>query len=116
MPQDWDNKTCEFEYAKSGMIGLQTCYNVLKTTMPEVSEEKWIELLSINPRTIFGLELPVIKENERANLTLFQPENKYTFAKEHIKSRSHNSPLIGTGFTGKVAGIINGEKLVLNSW
>jgi dihydroorotase len=115
IPQDWDNKTCEFEYAKSGMIGLQTCYPVLKTAMPEISEEKWIELLSINPRAIFGLELPGVKENTAANLTLFQPEAIFDFGKEQIKSRSHNSPFIGKRFTGKVAGIINGEKMVLNS-
>ncbi|MEO5685385.1 MAG: dihydroorotase [Chitinophagaceae bacterium] len=115
MPQDWDNKTCEFEYAKNGMIGLQTCYSVLKTTMPEVSEERWIELLSINPRTIFGLQLPVIEEKAVANCTLFLPEKTYQFTKDLIKSRSHNSPFIDATFTGKVAGIINGDKLVLNS-
>lgn len=26
IPQDWDNKTCEFEYAKNGMNSLQTSY------------------------------------------------------------------------------------------
>ena len=97
------------------MIGLQTCYPVLKTVMPEVSEERWLELLSINPHTIFGLDLPSVKENTKAELTLFQPEKVYAFAKEDIKSRSHNSPFIGKQFTGKVAGIINGEKMVLNS-
>jgi len=115
LPQDWDNKTCEFEYAKNGMIGLQTCYPVLKTMMPGVSEERWVELLCINPRTIFGLPLPVIKENNYASLTMFQPGKQYVFAKEDIKSRSQNSPFIGVTFTGKVAGIINGEKMLLNN-
>ena len=85
MPQDWDNKTCEFEYAKNGMIGLQTCYSVLKTTLPELSEERWVELLSINPRRIFGLALPVIKEKEPANLTLFQPGKKFTLCQRRYK-------------------------------
>jgi dihydroorotase len=115
MPQDWDNKTCEFEYAKNGMTGLQTSYSVLKTVLPEVSEQRWIELLSINPRTIFGLDVPVIKEGEKANLTLFQPSATYEFTKDQVKSRSYNSPFIGKQFTGKVAGIINRDKLVLNN-
>lgn len=115
IPQDWDNKTCEFEYAKNGMTGLQTCYSVLKMVLPEVSEDRWVELLSINPRTIFGLELPVIKENAKANLTLFQPGVVYEFTKDQVKSRSYNSPFIGKQFTGKAAGIINGDKMVLNS-
>jgi dihydroorotase len=115
IPQDWDNKTCEFEYAKNGMTGLQTCYPVLRTILPEVSEERWVELLSIHPRTIFGLDLPVIKENAAANLTLFQPETAWEFNRDQVKSRSFNSPFIGKSFTGKVAGIINGDKIVLNS-
>jgi len=115
MPQDWDNKTCEFEYAKNGMTGLQTSYSVLKTILPEVSEQRWIELLSINPRTIFDIDVPVIKDGEKANLTLFLPSATYEFTKDQVKSRSYNSPFIGKQFTGKVAGIINRDKLVLNN-
>ncbi len=115
IPQDWDNKTCEFEYAKSGMIGLQTCYPVLKTTLPQVSEERWIELLSLNPRSIFGLPQPTIQQGAVANLTLFQPSASWVFTKDQVKSRSQNSPFIDKPFTGKVAGIVNGDKLVLNN-
>jgi dihydroorotase len=115
MPQDWDNKTCEFEYAKAGMISLQTCYSVLKTTLPQVSEERWVELLSTHPRRIFGLPSPVVKEGDAANLTFFQPAAEYTFTKEQIQSRSHNSPFTGQRFTGRVSGIINGTKLVFNN-
>jgi dihydroorotase len=115
IPQDWDNKTCEFEYAKNGMTGLQTCYPVLKTLLPELSEERWVELLSIGPRSIFGLDQPAIKEQAPANLTLFQPEAVFDFTREQVKSRSYNSPFIGSRFTGKVTGIINGSSMVLNS-
>ncbi|MEP7279710.1 MAG: dihydroorotase [Bacteroidota bacterium] len=116
LPQAWDDKTCEFEYARSGMTGLQTCYSVLKQALPELTEERWVELLSINPRRIFGLDQPVIKESGKANLTLFQPAAVYTFTRDKIKSRSYNSPFIGKSFTGKPAGIINGDKIFLNSW
>jgi dihydroorotase len=37
MPQDYDAKVIEFEYAKNGMIGLESCYGVLKTTIPEIT-------------------------------------------------------------------------------
>ena len=115
IPQDWDNKTCEFEYAKSGMIGLQTCYPVLKTTLPQVSDEQWVELLSLNTRRIFGLPQPTVQENAVANLTLFQPSAQWVFTKDQVKSRSQNSPFIDKQFTGRVAGIINGEKMLLNN-
>jgi dihydroorotase len=115
MPQDWDSKTCEFEYAKNGMTGLQTCYSVLKTALPEVPEERWVELLSLRPRAIFGLALPVIKENNRAELTLFRPTGAFHFTRAKTISKSFNSPFTEQQFSGKVTGIINGDKLVLNN-
>jgi dihydroorotase len=115
MPQDWDSKTCEFEYAKYGMIGLETCYSVLKMVLPQVLEERWIQLLSTNPRKIFGLQQPSIAENSVANLTLFLPNKSYEYKKEIIQSKSYNSPFIGTTFTGKVYGIINGHRMHLNN-
>jgi dihydroorotase len=114
MPQDWDNKTCEFEYAKNGMIGLETCYGVIKTILPGLSEDRMIALLYTHVAAIFGIESGGVKENTVANLTMFEPGKVYTYKKEHIKSKSHNSPFIGWHLTGKAFGIINGEKMVLN--
>jgi len=114
IPQDWDSKTCEFEYAKNGMTGLQTCYSVLKTALPQVPEERWVELLCTRPRTIFGIGVPVIAENNPANITLFQPTGTFHFTREQTKSKSFNSPFTGNQFSGRVAGIVNGDKLVLN--
>ncbi|HEY4148533.1 MAG TPA: dihydroorotase [Chitinophagaceae bacterium] len=114
LPRDWDSKTCEFEYAKNGMIGLETCYGVLKTALPEISEDHWVELLSTNARKIFGLEIPTITENATATLTLFQPGRRYEYKKEQVKSKSRNSPFIGQQLTGKAFGIINGNRIELN--
>jgi dihydroorotase len=114
MPQDWDSKTCEFEYAKFGMIGLETCYSVLKKVLPQVPEERWVALLSTQPRKIFGIEQPLIAANTPAELTLFQPGKACEYNRETIRSKSYNSPFLGQSFTGKVVGIINRKKIVIN--
>jgi len=114
LPHEFDSKTLEFEYAKYGMIGLETTYGVLNTCLEKVSQERLVEVLSTNPRRIFKKEIAGIRENEKAILTLFAPKQKWSVKETDLKSRSKNSPFIGKELTGKVLGIINKEKLFLN--
>ena len=114
MPHEFDSKVLEFEYARNGMIGLETCYPVLKTILPEVPETRWIELLSINPRKIFGLPQPVIAKGQQAVLTVFNPAASQTLNETSIRSKSKNSPFIGKELMGSVTAIIHKDSLFLN--
>jgi dihydroorotase len=109
-PQDWDAKQVEFEYAKPGMIGLETAFSVLRTALPGLSLEKLSELLSVNPRKIFKLPELSIAKGAPANLTVFDPSEEYQFTDEHIGSKSKNSPFIGRKLTGAIKGIINNNQ------
>jgi dihydroorotase len=106
-PQNYDSKTCEFEYAKNGMIGLETMYGAV--LQQGLSFEKFIQLQTINTRNIFGLPIPEIKKGATARLTLFDPEATFVFEKEMIRSKSANTPFIGKEMKGKVIGIVNGN-------
>jgi dihydroorotase len=114
LPHEYDSKVLEFEYAKFGMSSIETSFAVLQTAMPTIAIEKWIELLSINPRKIFNLGEASIKENNKAALTLFDPKKKWVPKKEDSLSRSTNSPYFGRELQGKVVGIINGESATLH--
>jgi dihydroorotase len=112
IPQDWDHKTSEFEYAKNGMIGLETLFGVLGDCKLPISTV--INLLAIAPRKIFGIAIPQIKEGLTAKLTLFDPATAFTFDISLIKSKSKNSAFVGKQLTGKVIGIVNGNSSYFN--
>ncbi len=111
-PQNWDSKTCEFEYAKEGMIGLETLFGVLGSL--GIATEQLVNMLSINPRKIFGVSLPEIKEGAAACLSLFHPTEEYVFAERMIQSKSKNSAFVGKKLKGRVVGIINKGMVELN--
>ncbi len=116
LPQNWDNKTCEFEYASAGMIGLETLFGVLGAgIMKDWQLEKCIEMLSVNPRKILGLPVPEIKEGDQACITLFNADAEYIFEESMIKSKSKNTPFTGKKLKGKVVGIINKGMFQLNA-
>ena len=112
-PQEWDSKTCEFEYAGYGMTGLETAFGVAGAM--GITAERWVEMCAANPRKIFNLPAAGIAEGMKADISLFDPEHSYSFEEKNIRSKSKNSPFIGKTLKGKVIGIINGEKVFLNS-
>jgi len=113
LPQNWDNKVCEFEYAKPGMIALETMFAVMMSCgLPAAN---FVQMQTINIRNIFGLPVPEIKEGEAALLTLFVPGAEFNFEEHMIRSRSKNSPFVGRQLKGKIIGIINGSGIHLNN-
>ena len=112
LPQDSDHKVVEFEYAHYGMLGLETSFGVIRSCMPGLTMERWVELASLNPRKIFDLLPASVNQNQVARLSLFLPDEKWMV--NDLKSKSGNSPFIGMQLTGKPVGIINKDKLFLN--
>lgn len=114
-PQDEECKRLEFDKADYGMIGLETSYAVSNTALAgKVDATKMAELFSLNAREILGLPVSGIAEGEDADLTLFDPDIKWTFTEKDIRSRSKNTPFIGVEFTGKAIGIVHKDKISLS--
>ncbi|HEU4901419.1 MAG TPA: dihydroorotase [Flavisolibacter sp.] len=111
LPHHTDHKVVEFEYAKNGMISLETAFGVVRTCMPSLSLERLTELFSLAPRRIFQLPPAAVTQNAPARLSLFLPDEKWQ--PERFASRSRNSPFIGKTLTGRPVGIINGDKVFL---
>jgi len=107
-PEDEENKKVEFDYAAFGIIGLETAYAVLNSSISDnLSTEEIINKITANPRKILKLQIPSITEGGDANITLFNPSLKWTFTENQIRSKSKNTPFTGKTFTGKALAIYN---------
>lgn len=115
-PQDIESKEVEFDHASNGMLGLQTAFGLINSNRGRIKLETLIDALTTGPRKVLKLKQPVIREGEPANMTLFDPEQEYTFEKKFLLSKSANTPFIGTTFKGKVIGIINKKQLALGKY
>jgi dihydroorotase len=108
-PIDIEHKKMEFDLAKYGTIGLESAFSALQTILPTAVI---IEKLT-QGKKLFSIEGTAIAEGKKANITLFNPEENWTFTEENILSKSKNSAFINQPMKGKVYGIYNQEKLIL---
>lgn len=111
IPQDWDHKTCEFEYAAYGMIGLQTVLPALVESVPGLTHDQIVSLLSINARNIFGLAQTHIQEGAKAEITLFSTVKSGKLTQETLKSKSNNSAFLNKEMKGVVIATIHKGQL-----
>jgi dihydroorotase len=109
-PIDIEHKKMEFDYAKSGTIGLESAFGALQNVL---STEVIIEKLTAG-KSVFTIENHGIKEKDSANFTFFNPEKNWTFEETAILSKSKNSVFLGSKMKGIVYGIFNNNQLILN--
>jgi len=111
-PLHHDDKHCEFEYAKYGMNGFETCFSAAVASMGY--SDDLITKLSINPRKISKMDMPEIKEGVQACLTLFDPTVECVYSRDNLKSLSKNSAFLNKPVLGKVIGTIHNKKININ--
>lgn len=110
VPQDDESKFLEFDLADFGMINLQTFASQLSTLSKSVEIEDLLEKITTAPRKLLKLEVPKIEVDEKACLTLFDPNAEWSFDKDTNYSKSRNSPWLGMSLKGKAVAIFNNGK------
>lgn len=109
-PHDEESKNLEFDLADFGIINLQTLATQLSSLSRWVDIHDLIEKVSTNPRKLLNLEVPKIEMDQKACLTLFDPEREWTFNSENNFSKSKNSPWLETSLKGKAVATFNNTK------
>ncbi len=94
----------DFEKAPNGVVGLETSLAATLTALyhtGEITLQKVVELMCVNPRKILGLEVPEISEGKTADLVIADINRKWTVEPEKLHSKSQNTVFKGMTFTGK---------------
>jgi dihydroorotase len=109
-PHSFDEKQVEFISAPFGIVGLETAVALAITELVAANALTWFQLVdkfAVAPRHILDLPVPRIQPQEKANVTLLDPELEWVVDSNRFKSKSRNSPFHGRRLTGKAVGIIN---------
>lgn len=68
----------------------------------ELSYLDLVKVTSYNPAKLLKIDRGTIEEGKVADITIFDPNQKYLYTKDRIVSKSKNSPFIGKELKGKV--------------
>lgn len=106
-PHEDESKSLEFDLSDAGMINLQTFASNLVMLSKSIDWDVLLEKVTVNPRQLLKLEIPKIAVEEKANLTLLDPNHLWTFNEKSNFSKSKNSPWLGKEVTGKAMAVFN---------
>ncbi len=109
-PHTLQDKEVEFEHAPYGIVGLETTIGVTITylhLLNNISLSEIVSLLSVNPRDIIGLTNILVKDNEPANLTIFNIKEKWFVDPHKFQSKARNTPYANKELFGKPKYTIN---------
>lgn len=114
-PHPVEDKECEWESAAFGMVGLETAFSILYSTMVATGAMTWARLadvMSVAPARIGRYENhgQLLEVGSPAHITLVDPKGQVTVDRDDLVSKSKNTPFHGMNFQGTVvATIFNGR-------
>ncbi|HYN85880.1 MAG TPA: dihydroorotase [Pyrinomonadaceae bacterium] len=113
-PHHADEKALEFDHAPFGVTGLETAVALALDRLVHagvVGLERLVELFSTNPARVFNLEgRGTLRAGAHADVTVLDPELRWTFDASRSKSKSRNTPFDGWTFHGAaVATVVAGR-------
>ena len=108
-PHSIDDKESDIMNASCGMIGLESSFGLVCKTLLEnnMTITSIINLFSYNPSQIINVKPNFIQEGSEAEINIIDPALEWTFSKDNIQSKSHNSPILGMKLRGKVVYTFN---------
>ena len=104
-PHSVEEKERELSKAPNGIIGFETALAAEIMNLVDTGDLSYLDLVrvtSYNPAKLLKIDRGTIEEGKVADITIFDPNERYTYTKDMIVSKSKNSPFIGKELKGKV--------------
>lgn len=104
-PHPAESKSCEWQAAANGMVGLETALRVVQQAVVDTGLLSWDDVarvMSSAPARIGHLEPGTLIAGAAASLTLYDPSPSRPFTREDLRGRSANSPYLGRELPGDV--------------
>jgi len=106
-PQNIELKAVEFDHAEYGISSIETTFSAANTMLNgKLTIDKIVEKFTTSPMRILNQTLSTIDVGSNTALTLFNPDEKFVFDKNEMKSKSKNNPFHGFELVGKVKGVV----------
>jgi dihydroorotase len=112
-PHAPEKKSRELDQAPFGILGLETLLPIVIKGLIEPGHLTWanvIRKLTINPARLLGIPKGTLRAGADADVTLIDPEARWTINPAHFHSKSRNTPFGGWDVRGRAhTVIVSGE-------
>ena len=110
-PHTVEKKMRELDQAPFGIIGLETSLPVVITKLVRPGILDWSTIaqkMSLNPAKVLGIPKGTLAIGADADVTIVDPDVKWTVSADGFHSKSKNSPYIGWELFGKASAVFVG--------
>jgi len=101
-PHHRDEKKVEFDQAAFGIVGLETSLPLTLRLVREagLSRAAMVRAMSVNPARILDLDAGSLAPGMPADVTVIDPDRRWTATPDRLHSKSKNSPFLGWEMIG----------------
>jgi dihydroorotase len=103
-PRSLEKKMQELDVVPFGVTSLDTTLALAISHLVRTKRLTWprlVECLSSAPAAVIGIDAGTLQPGKPADVTLIDPERRWIVERSELRSRSHNTPLLGEELIGR---------------
>ena len=104
----------ELDRAPFGIVGLETCLGLVVKQLIAPGHLDWptaLAKLTINPARILGIDKGTLRIGADADVTIIDPDQRWTVEPGRFRSKSSNTPFGGWELQGRAETVLVGGKI-----